>query len=978
MGQNKVSKTNGEVSLREDGMDNLKGESQDFEKEIKKDSHVQDDNIWQDGKEDREEEEEEEQADEEEEEEDPPLLKYHRINSLPLNFFTKDPISSCTFHETVFIIASHSGLVQITDPDFKHIRTIKAHQASVLSTFTDGEFFASASMDGTVVIGSINDEKDIVAYDFKRPMHAIALGKNFYRERTFFTGGMSGSVLLCRKNWLGQRSDIILDEDNGPIVGILEIDDLVFWMNDAGITFYQTSTRQAVFNIQKPEDSPRSDIYWPRIIFPETDKIVIAWANCVFLVRISNISGTEKRNGSSSSNRSKMISSSAALSFKNVQQKEIEVEGISKLECLISGIAPFKHDLYMLLVYNPPERDTETNKMIFKNPDLKLMNLQTGEVRFEEEIGLKNIQNLGLNDYNLGTHIGSKRTSYFIVSAKDGVVAEELLLEDRIPWFVEHERYLDAYNISGPVYLRKKRLNLGVLHVDNLIKQDMWKEASEFLSELLALAPDTEWNSIVSDNTKLKSIPSEISEDDAYEKELTQEWENWADIYIHSNKIEYLTDILPKTKKLNISKKVYDTVLLYWVDNFEKDNKLITLLEDWDPVLYTVEPLEEKIERTLKTYPNPSMTRCLVDLYIKSYEPRKAVPHLMKLNDPYIFDFIIDHDLLADFRSDLPTLIKGSFDESELVGFPIEILGKRLKSIVDNLVEYRHELDPSFVVNTMMNNQLDFVSFFYLEKLSSVDYFLVTPFSDERISLYCKYDRTKLLPFLISNSSYNIDRAITLCEDNDYIEELVYLLGKIGENKKAMTFIINEFEDPIKAIKFAEHQDDEETWNTLLDFSLQRPSFVKALIEAGEDQSFHFDPISILEKMQGQIEIVGLRNSIMKISNNHDLNLLLNQLILAMIYRQSEDAAAYYEKQKLEGLVVNLDDEHLASLFEHYQSVLLYARSSLEDPYLIAEKDLFPASKSDSLEVSFRSLRHKLERLADLRENLNVEYKRNN
>ena len=45
----------------------------------------------------------------------------------------------------------------------------------MLSVFTDGTYFATASMDGTVVIGSILDEKDIVAYDFQRPVHAVIL-----------------------------------------------------------------------------------------------------------------------------------------------------------------------------------------------------------------------------------------------------------------------------------------------------------------------------------------------------------------------------------------------------------------------------------------------------------------------------------------------------------------------------------------------------------------------------------------------------------------------------------------------------------------------------------------------------------------------------------------------------------------------------------------------------------------------------------
>lgn len=58
----------------------------------------------------------------------------------------------------------------------------------------------------------------------------------------------------------------------------------------------------------------------------------------------------------------------------------------------------------MILTYVPPERDEITKHLIFNNPDLKLINSTTGQVEFEEEIGLKNIENLGLNDFSLGSH----------------------------------------------------------------------------------------------------------------------------------------------------------------------------------------------------------------------------------------------------------------------------------------------------------------------------------------------------------------------------------------------------------------------------------------------------------------------------------------------------------------------------------------------------------------------------------------------
>lgn len=142
------------------------------------------------------------EAEEEEEDEEPPTLKYTRLNKLPANFFVKDPVSTCTFHETVFIFATHSGIIHICKPNFEAIRTFKAHRASVLSVFTDGTYFATASMDGTVVIGSILDEKDIVAYDFQRPVHAVVLIATTIKQEVLSAEGwLDRWFILVRVGW---------------------------------------------------------------------------------------------------------------------------------------------------------------------------------------------------------------------------------------------------------------------------------------------------------------------------------------------------------------------------------------------------------------------------------------------------------------------------------------------------------------------------------------------------------------------------------------------------------------------------------------------------------------------------------------------------------------------------------------------------------------------------------------------------------
>lgn len=911
-------------------------------------------------------------TDEEEEEEDgePPKLIYQRLNGLPPNFFNRDPISACNFNESVFIFATHSGIIHITKPNFTSIRTFKAHRASVLSIYTDGNYFATGSMDGTVVIGSLTDEKDIIAYDFKRPIHAVVLEANYAKSRSFVSGGMSGKVLYSSKNWLNQRTDIVLDDNNGPIVCIQQMDDLLLWMNEIGIVIYQISRKQKILTIDRPKDSPRSDIYWPRVHFPETDRILIAWANRIWSLRIS-VGTSSDENEPSSSSKSRILPSTASMSFRMVQEKKVKIEHIFEVDDFVSGIAGFKDDLIMILTYIPPERDETTNKLVFNNPDLKLINSITGQVEFEEEIGLKNVENLGLNDFSLGSHIDLNRTRYFIMSAKDGVIAQELQLNDRLDWFIEKEKYLEAWEISKHLsLLQTKKLNLGILHVDNLIKLGEWRKTANFLSSLLYLdineMPDGDTKSTIFTSLS-QNLNSE--DNDSLVKEIIAQWQNWANIFIKSNHIDLLTDIIPKSPKLNIDVKIYNQILQYWIVHIDSDDTFFRLIDEWPIDLYDTKSIESFIEEILENTPNPKLRKCLANLYVKSFDFKKAVPHMVSLKEPNIIQFLSSNHMLDSFANDIPKFISLRFEHDELETLPIDKLENRLNDIIDVLVENRHEILSEQVIKMMTENHLDFMNYFYLEKLTAIDPFLTKQFSDEQVELYSRYDSGKLLPFLSKSSTYDIDKAIQICEANDFTEELVYLLGKIGEDKKALTLIMDELDDPEKAIKFAKHQNDKEVWNMLLKYSSKKPAFIKALIECADDQSNSFyDPVSIIRSMPDDVEIEGLKNSITKISNNNDLNLLLNQLILGILYNQSEDVSQYFRSHKLQGLEIEVDSKSVLHLISKFETILIMTLRDKEQVSLVSEADFFKENNRMVLNnKSYIDLDEKLKHLAHLK-----------
>jgi hypothetical protein len=890
-------------------------------------------------------EEEEDEEEEEEEEEEPPLLKYTRPSQLPKNLFDKDPVSKCLFHEKYFIFATHSGLVHICKPDFLIVKTIKAHKASVLSIFADDTNFATGSMDGTVAIGSFKGN-EVKSYDFQRPIHCVALAKNYEKNYTFLSGGMSGKVILSTITWFGKKNDFVLDEENGPIVALDIIDDVTFWMNDKGINFYNISARRMIKVIEKPPGSPRSDLYWPRISYPEVDRILIAWGNHIWSLRVSLKAKDDKN--VSASGVSKILPSTSLISFRVIQDKEIEVEHIFQLESLISGIVTFKDDLWMIMTYEPPQLDEETGERNYFNPDLKLFNSAKGEVVMEEEIGLKNSNTLGLNDFMLGCYYGTI-TSYFIVSARDFVIAQEFQIQDQLSWFISHDKYYEAWEMSKHLVTPIKRLNFGVQYVDNLVKDEEWDKALSFLKTLLhiddAELPEADGKS---------TIATTRSDDrETYINEVVSLWDTWANICIKTNHIPQLTEIIPTNPKLNIPKAIYNEILEYWLQN--DANRFFELADNWKTDLFDIKIIEATLEAMLEEdFENKSLRRSLTKLYEKSFEPAKAVPHLMKLQDKNLISYISEHHIFMKFVDKIPAMIELKFKSDEISTLPIELINPRIDTDVKIIVNHRQEFLPDQVLKLFHQANLECMNFFYLENLLEIDEFMASNFINERINLYCQYDRRKLLPILTKANNYDIDLTIKLCEENQFIEELVYLLGKIGENLRALDLITKELNDPIKAINFAKRQNDKELWKQLLDYSMDKPNFINALIENADDQSnIYYDPITILKKLPLNIRVKGLTESVIKFSSNNDLNLILNQLMLIIVHQQSEQSSIKYRLEKLKGF--EIDITRLNHLIENFETLLICKFG--EEYKIRPNEDKLVSQSFKSMELKLKILR---------------------
>jgi hypothetical protein len=72
----------------------------------------------------------------------------------------------------------------------------------------------------------------------------------------------------------------------------------------------------------------------------------------------------------------------------------------------------------------------------------------------------------------------------------------------------------------------------------------------------------------------------------------------------------------------------------------------------------------------------------------------------------------------------------------------------------------------------------------------------------------------------------------------------------------------------VQAIDFIETQNDEELWEDLIDYSMKNPKFISSLLE---HIGAYVDPIRLIKRIPEGMEITGLRDRIVKIISDYNL-----------------------------------------------------------------------------------------------------------
>uniref|UniRef100_A0A2K6UTV7 Vacuolar protein sorting-associated protein 41 homolog n=1 Tax=Saimiri boliviensis boliviensis TaxID=39432 RepID=A0A2K6UTV7_SAIBB len=301
-----------------------------------------------------------------------------------------------------------------------------------------------------------------------------------------------------------------------------------------------------------------------------------------------------------------------------------------------------------------------------------------------------------------------------------------------------------------------------------------------------------------------------------------------------------------------------------------------TLIREWPGDLYNNSVIVQAVRDHLKKdSQNKTLLKTLAELYTYDKNYGNALEIYLTLRHKDVFQLIHKHNLFSSIKDKIVLLM--DFDSEVICLCP-------------------HNSIP----------ELQHVVSMYLHKLFKRDHHKGQRYHEKQISLYAEYDRPNLLPFLRDSTHCPLEKALEICQQRNFVEETVYLLSRMGNSRSALKMIMEELHDVDKAIEFAKEQDDGELWEDLILYSIDKPPFITGLLN---NIGTHVDPILLIHRIKEGMEIPNLRDSLVKILQDYNLQILLREGCKKILVADSLSLLKKMHRTQMKGVLV--DEENI-------------------------------------------------------------------
>ncbi|KFY66531.1 hypothetical protein V497_00866 [Pseudogymnoascus sp. VKM F-4516 (FW-969)] len=509
-------------------------------------------------------------------------------------------------------------------------------------------------------------------------------------------------------------------------------------------------------------------------------------------------------------------------------------------------------------------------------------------------------------------NIAAPGMKIFIHSPYDCILATKRDLSDHLSWLLELHKYEDAWNLlddhpeiisssaeklaeigpgtperhdSGDFYddpssvketaarlidssVEKEKRRIGELWIQQLITDGDWATAGQVCGKVLA---------------------------------SSSSWEHWVWTFAGANKFDEIANYIPTTQlKPPLPSTIYEVVLGHYIATDRV--RLKELFDLWPAELFEIRSVTTALENQLK-YGDVRedsveegetgrdwriVKESLGKLYVADGRPKDALKCYMQLQDAdAAMGLIKDYHLIDAVADNIPGMILIRVSQEQIKSASRKELEETTADVITLLVDeaQRGLVRPEAVIAQLQDKDMSLYLFFYIkalwngdglhaksaesrERMSVESRAHVEVFADVAIQAFASYDRDLLMEFLKSSTSYTFEKATQACEERDYIPELVYLYSRTGQTKRALFLIIDRLADVSRAIGFAKQQADSDLWEYLLDYSMDKPRFIRGLLE---EVGTAINPVTLVRRIPEGLEIDGLRDGLSHMIKEYEI-----------------------------------------------------------------------------------------------------------
>ncbi|EPZ36444.1 hypothetical protein O9G_003315 [Rozella allomycis CSF55] len=411
---------------------------------------------------------------------------------------------------------------------------------------------------------------------------------------------------------------------------------------------------------------------------------------------------------------------------------------------------------------------------------------------------------------------------FYVIGERDIISGSSRSFDDHIEWLCQHNLYekaileIKAQNQQKDTN-RLLLIQIGEKYFENSFDLGQFSEAA-------------------------RMTPVIFSDDSAL-------WEIWVKKFCDRQNGFWLMPYIPLDNP-RLPPPVYQAILNDCLKN--NQSEFLEAIKIWPIILYNISELINAVEESLIfQQDNKILLTALAKLLTLNGQHEQAIICYLKLRDPDVFKIVLQFDLFDCIENNINLLLL--FENS---------MG------LDFLIHYYEKFSVDKIVKCLETHKDCLLKF--LDEIYWKDSTVALKYHDLQLELYCELDRPKIIQFLRTSNYYSIEKAFSLCKSLDLTEEMIFLLGRMGNFREALKLIIEKIKDPQAAIDFAKEQEDDQLWEDLVNYSVDKPEFIVSLLH---NLGGKLEAKNVVLKIPSGMNILDLKESLLSILSDYRLQL---------------------------------------------------------------------------------------------------------